>query len=261
MSKKIGVLDSGIGGLTTVKSLQELLPGEDIIYFGDNKNVPYGNKSKDEILALALKMIDFFKENDVKIVAIACNTISTLIDSYRDKYEFPIIDIISPTADYVVKTGLDNVAILGTEFTVNQASYNKLILKQNPDIDIISEGSKNLAALVDGGKFDDEETKETISTHLSNLKSKGNHKNLVLACTHYPIVQNIFLSYEPDLNLINPAYQQAKAVKEILSEKGLLSSKEKGSLNIYTSGGPDIYTKLIERLELKNVGQITTVDI
>ena len=103
MGKKIGVLDSGIGGLTTVKSLQDLLPGEDIIYFGDNKNVPYGNKSKDEILALTLKMIDFFKENDVKIVAIACNTISTLIDSYKDRYDFPIVDIISPTADYVVE--------------------------------------------------------------------------------------------------------------------------------------------------------------
>lgn len=261
MKENIGVIDSGIGGLTVVKSIQSLIPNENIIYFGDNKNVPYGNRSEDEILSLTMNILSFLKEKDVKIVAIACNTISTLIDSFKDKFEFPIVDIINPTVDYIVDNNIDNVDIIATEFTIGQGSYERLIHKKNSDIKIVSEGSKNLAALIDEGRFEDEKTKDIISTHINNLNFQGNIENLVLACTHYPIVKDLFLSLETEINIIDPGFQQAEFIKDYLSKNQLLNTKENGSLSIYTSGSPNIYTRVIDRLEIRNVRSIETIDI
>lgn len=261
MNRCIGVLDSGIGGLTVVKELQSQLPGEDIIYFGDNKNCPYGNRSREDILKLTIDMLKFMEQNDVKIVAIACNTISTLIDSYKDKFDFPIIDIIKPTVEYIIDMNTYSVAILGTEFTVKTGTYEKLLLEKNPDLKIINEGSKLLAGLVDAGKFDAPETKEVVKEHISNLIKKGDSHNLVLACTHFPIVENIFLDISPNLNIINPAFQQAKAIREYLYKNNLLNDNKKGELTIYSSGDTKVYSNVIERLDLKNIKNIETQDL
>ncbi|WFA08367.1 glutamate racemase [Tissierella sp. Yu-01] len=261
MNRHIGVLDSGIGGLTVVKELQRQLPGEDIVYFGDNRNCPYGNRSEEEILSLTMDMLEFMKSEGVKIVAIACNTISTLIDSYKDKYDFPIIDIIRPTVDHIINMNTYNIAIIATEFTIKTGAYEKQLLKKNSDINIINEGSKLLAGLVDAGKFDDSQTKEVIETHINNMSAKGDLYNLVLGCTHFPIVEDVFLSLAPELNIINPAFQQAKAIRQYLHKENLLNDKEQGSLDIYTSGDTEVYSKVIERLNLKNIKGITTHNV
>lgn len=259
MEGKIGILDSGIGGLSTIKSLQMLLPGEDIIYFGDNKNMPYGNRSADEILDLSMDILRFMDKQDVKIVGIACNTISSLYERYKDKFSFPIIDIINPTVDYIIEKNTYNISIMATEFTINSGFYLKRILNKNPDISIVTEGCKTLAALIDAGEFDSLELKNTISNHLNNLMNKGDLYNLVLGCTHYPIVDNVFKDLAPHLNLINPSFQQAKTIRKHLDGAGLLNKKDTGSLVIYTSGETCIYDKAINRLNLKNIIGITKV--
>lgn len=261
MNRRIGVLDSGIGGLTVVKELQKQLPGEDIVYFGDNKNCPYGNRSEEDILALTMNMLEFMRQNDVKAVAIACNTISTLIDSYKDKFDFSIIDIIKPTVDHIVNMNTYSVAIIGTEFTIKTGAYEKLLLEKNPNISVINEGSKLLAGLVDAGKFDSSETRKVIKTHIDNLMGKGDAHNLVLACTHFPIVEDVFLDISPQLNIINPAFQQSKAIREYLHKNNLLNNKEEGELTIYTSGDTKVYLNVIERLNLKNIKSIKTYDL
>ncbi len=256
MNRCIGVLDSGIGGLTVVKELQKQLPGENILYFGDNKNCPYGNRSGEDILALTMNMLEFMKQNDVKTVAIACNTISTLIDYYKDKFDFPIIDITKPTIDHIINMNIYDVAILGTEFTIKTGKYEKLLHEKNSDIRVINEGSQLLAGLIDSGKFDSPETREVVKSHIDNLMKKGNADNLVLACTHFPIIEDVFLDISPQLNIINPAFQQAKAISEYLSSNNLLNDKKEGELDIYTSGDTKIYSNVIERLNLKNVNSI-----
>src|SRR5690606_38253196 len=160
---------------------------------------------------------------------------------------FPIIDIIRPTVDHIISMNTYNVAIIATEFTIKTGAYEKQLLKKNPDINIINEGSKLLAGLVDTGKFDDPETKEVIETYIDNMSAKGDLYNLVLACTQFPIVENLFLDLGPGLNIINPAFQQAKAIRQYLYKNDLLNDKEQGSLNIYTSGDTEVYSKVIER--------------
>lgn len=255
MNRKIGVLDSGVGGLSVMVGLQKVLPNEDIIYFGDSKNCPYGNKSADEILHLTMEILNFMEQNDVKLVAIACNTISTLIDKYKDKYNFPIIDIISPTVEYIEKIKIDNLAILGTEFTVNSNVYQRLLHDRNYEITIVPEGSKTLAALVDSGDFSSDLIKSTIKMHMDNI-SMGNTNNVVMACTHFPIVQDLFLEIAPELYYIDPGHEQAKAVYEYLNKNNLLNKKEKGTLNIYTSGEIDRYEKVVKKLNLQNLDGI-----
>lgn len=256
MNRKIGVLDSGVGGLSVMVGLQELLPNEDIIYFGDSKNCPYGNKGADEIFHLTMEILRFMEQNDVKLVAIACNTISTLIERFRSEFSFPIIDIISPTVEYIEKIKVDNLAIFGTEFTVKSNVYQRLLKDRNNEIRIIPEYSKTLATLVDCGDFKSDLVKDTIKTHMDNIICAGSTNNIVMACTHFPIVQDIFLEVAPELNYIDPGYEQAKAVKDYLHNNGLLNKKEKGTLNIYTSGEIDRYEKVVEKLNLQNIGGI-----
>ncbi len=261
MDRGIGVIDSGIGGLTVVKSLQQLIPSEDIIYFGDNINVPYGNRNKDEIFNLTMEVLRFMEKKNVKIVALACNTMSTLIDDYKDKFKFPIIDIIHPTVDHIIKMNTYSLSIIATEFTINSEIYQKLLKERNPDISISVEGSRELAALIDKGNFDSDEIKRVITAHLDNLFSKGDIYNLVLACTHFPIVGDIFAEIAPEIKLIDPGFEQAKAIRTYLYENHLERSGDNGKLEINTSGNIEIYKSIIKRLKLKNVSSIKTTQI
>lgn len=117
----------GLGGYTVVKELQRLLPKEDIIFLGDGKNQPYGNRSEKDILCLTHQCLDFLKDKHVKVVAVACNTISTLIDKYQPDYEFRIFSIVQAGSTDVIKLGLRQVGILSTVFTANSGCYDRLI--------------------------------------------------------------------------------------------------------------------------------------
>ncbi len=261
MDRRIGVIDSGIGGLTVVKSIQQLIPGEDIIYFGDNINVPYGNRTKEEILALTMDILHFMERKNVKVVAIACNTISALIDVFKDKFTFPIIDIIHPTVEQIIKMDTYNLSILGTEFTINSKIYQNLLKERNPDISISVEGSRDLAALIDRGDFDSAEIKKIISKHINNLQNKGDVYNLVLACTHYPIVDNIFREITPEIKIIDPGFEQAKAIRAYLHNNHLEKKTPNGLLEINTSGNTQVYELVIQKLKLKNVTCIKSTKI
>lgn len=261
MDRKIGVLDTGVGGLSVMTGIQKLLPNENILYFGDSKNCPYGNRPKEEILALTIDMLKFMEKSNVKLVAIACNTISTLINDYKNKFSFPIVDIINPTVDHILKMKIDSVGILGTEFTIKSKVYENLLVEKNKSIEIITEGSKTLASLVDKGDFDSNIVKDTIKYHIKNMQNKGDLYNIVLACTHFPIVENLFLEIAPELNYINPGFQQAKAIKEYLQSNNLLNEETSGSLEVYTSGETEIYKVIIERLGLKNLIGINKLEL
>ncbi len=259
--KKIGVLDTGIGGFTVVKELRKLLPNESIVYYGDNRNCPYGNKDKKEILQLTFNMLDFLKERKVKLVAIACNTISALIEDYKDKYEFPILDIITPTTEYVLDEGIDEVGILATAFTIKSQSYQKKLLSGNRKIRITAEPSANLAALVDSGEFGSDQIKETVGYHLDNLTREKEISQLILACTHYPIVEDVFNTQAPGIRIINPAYHLAKKVEQVLKDNNMIESHKETEavVDIFTTGNADIYKKVIKKLNMNDQVSINSI--
>ncbi len=256
---KIGVLDSGVGGLTVVKELREILPNEGIYYFGDNAHCPYGNRTEDDIVALTKKMLDFLQEKQVKIVAIACNTISTLIERYQNDYPFPIISIVQAAANSVVESKLSSVGVIATEFTIKTGCYNRLIQEQSPQTEVWGEPSRNLAMLIDSGEFDMQAIREDVFMHTYKLMQEHPVNHLILGCTHYPIVSDLFQEAAPEVTLINPARSQALAVKRSLEEKGLLLDTTCGEVNIYTSGSPQVYHTMLTKLGIRDNTNIHTV--
>ena len=260
-SNPIGVMDSGIGGLTVVKELQRILPGEDIIYFGDSANCPYGNKTSDQIFDLSCHMLRFLGGHSVKCTANACNTISTMADRLRPCFDYQIISIVAEAAQYVIREKLRSVGLIATEFTVASGKYAELIHKGNPDCHVIGKGSPLLAALVDRGDFNQHDINLEITTQVDNILSREKVENLILGCTHYPIVEENFRQCYPGMNLINPALEQANSVKAYLTGQNALNPQKKGTFTICTSGDPQVYVNVGKRLGLFEASELKVVHI
>ncbi len=248
---KIGVTDSGVGGLTVVRELMRILPNESIVYYGDNRNCPYGNKDKSTLLALASGMIRTLNEHSrLKLAALACNTTSTFADDLQQNFAFPVMSVIEPAANATAKTNAESVGVLATCFTANSGCYNRMINNLLPQCRVTAVGSKNLAALIDSGRLDSDEIPNEISSCMSDFV-KQDISQVILACTHYPIVQGIFEEMYPNIKFINPAEKQAEAVKEHLEKNDLLSSSEKPTFEIFTTGEPQVYIEMCSRLGIR----------
>lgn len=257
----IGVMDSGIGGLTVVRELQRILPGEDIIYFGDSANCPYGNKTSEQITQLSKAMLRFLGDNGVKVTAIACNTISTLVGNFTPYFNYKIIGIVSPAADYIYHQGIKSIGLIATEFTVNTKNYDKLIHEYDSSVEIIGKGSPLLAALVDRGDFNEHDINTEITTQIDNILSRQKVDHVILGCTHYPIIEDNFKRCYPEITFVNPALEQAIAVRDYLASKDALSTKERGSFIICTTGDPQVYVNVSKRLGLFEPTELKSINI
>lgn len=248
--RKIGVLDSGVGGLTVVKELARILPDEDIVYYGDNGNCPYGNRTEDEIVAIAHGVIDFLCAQGVKAVVLACNTTSSLLGRIAPDYAVPIFDVISPVCGHVAKRGLPSVGVIATELTIRARGYERHIHALSPQTCVLGEPSHNLARLVDSGEFDMPAIEADVRAHVEALTQQGvNH--VIYGCTHYPIVSQVFQAAAPGVEFLDPALHQAMAVRAYLEEHALLSDEPGHSAEIYTTGGPRaeaVYREIFRRL-------------
>lgn len=252
LSGAIGVMDSGIGGLTVARELQRILPNEDILYFGDSANCPYGNKSAEEIADLSRNMLRFLGDRGVKVVAIACNTISTLVEVLSPDFDFEIIGIIAPTAAHVAQAGVERVGLIATEFTVASGNYEKLIHAKNPKVQVTGKGSPLLAGLVDRGDFNQDDINTEIRTQIDIILSKDPQiQQVILGCTHYPIVEQNFKTCYPSLTFINPALEQALAVRTFLEKNDALATDGTGSFSLCTSGDPQVYVDVTRRIGMK----------
>ena len=245
-NRPIGVLDSGVGGLTVVQSLKEVLPGEDLLYFGDSANCPYGNRTKEDILRLMNHILDFMEEKQVKAIAVACNTLSTLYDDYAPARHTRIFSIVQAAADDVARRNLKEVGLVCTEFTANSGLYQKLIDEQCPGLPVYTASNHNLASTLDQGRF--AEVPDNVRANMERLFAKGHPDYVILGCTHYPIVRDEFEKCAPGVIFLNPAHAQAEDIKNWLSENGLLRQGHKGQLEVATSGETHFYREMCLRL-------------
>ncbi len=185
---RIGLFDSGLGGVNVLSSLIKKFPNNEYIYFGDTKNIPYGNKSKEELLKLANDAITFLISKNVDIIIIACGTISSnCYQELKNKYKIPIYDIISPTINYLKDSNFQNIGIIGTIKTIDSGIFN--IKNKN----IISKKTPNFVPIIENNEIMNK--KNEIIQELKDLK---NIDILVLGCTHYPLLKEII---ENDLKI------------------------------------------------------------
>ncbi len=226
----IGVFDSGIGGLTVVREIMHQLPNEKIVYFGDTARVPYGNKSQDTVTRFSRQIVRFLQTHDVKTIVIACNTVSAYcLDILENEVNIPMIGVVKPGAKVAAETTQNGkIGVIATEATIGSKIYSRYIEKLRPDVTIWGKACPLFVPLVEEGLLEDPVTDEIARRYLSELIDLD-IDTLILGCTHYPIIrQTIGKIMGEGVNLVNPAYETTRELKELLSLKGLLNDEEQG---------------------------------
>ena len=256
-SSPIGIYDSGVGGLTVLRQLRALLPGENIIYFGDSANCPFGNLSRQELSEITQRIFVFFRSRGVKLSVSACNTTSALFQMEgKPDCGFKIVSIIEPIARQLATLGLEEVGIIATKFTVSSGVYEKLVRQECPGTKVWGQGSENLARLVDSCCFEGEEIPAEVRSLTSQLLARRRLSHIILACTHYPIVEEEFCRAAPGVIFLDPAAAQAEHTARLLAGEGLLNTQAKGRLEIYTSGHPALFGEVAARLGIDGIGKV-----
>ncbi len=224
----IGIFDSGVGGLTVAKEIKKQLPQEDLIYFGDTKHLPYGEKSREAIVGYSTKIANFLLEKNCKAIVIACN--SATANALKEVEELvaervPVIDVINPVAEKVAYEIHNNVGVIATKATVNSGLYRKTIRKHNKFITVDELATPLLVPAIEEGFKNHPITHAIIYNYLSQNKLK-NIETLILGCTHYPILlDEIRQFYGNRVRVIDSPAIVATQLKMILDKNHLLQTE------------------------------------
>lgn len=261
----IGIFDSGIGGLTVAKAVMEKLPGEDIIYFGDTARVPYGIKSEAVIQRYSKQITRFLLDHQVKMILIACNTVSAVARHAVEKAAAgtPVLDVIEAGTHAAVATGTKNIGVIGTLATIGSNAYANALRKRLPDIRVTSKACPLLVPLAEEGWTDNEIALKALELYLSSFKNNA-VDTLILGCTHYPLfkpsIRTIFK--ESPLEIIDSADAIASSAKKALDSLRISNkSGSTGRLHCYVSDRPQRFQELAERFLGRELGNIEIVNL
>lgn len=248
-NRPIGVFDSGVGGLTVAREIMRQLPNERIVYFGDTARVPYGSKSQDTVTKFSRQIVRFLQTQDVKAIVVACNTASACaLDELESEVDIPIIDVVKPGARTAIKaTNNGKIGVIATEATTGSGIYSRYIKENEPSATVLSKACPLFVPLVEEGLWEDPVTDEIAKRYLTELIDVG-IDTLILGCTHYPIIRStIGRIMGEGITLVNPAYETARELKQLLQEKGLESEHRPGLgtelYRFFVSDGADKFQK------------------
>lgn len=226
----IGVFDSGIGGLTVVREIMRQIPNEKIVYFGDTARVPYGSKSKETVTRFSRQIVRFLQTHKVKTIVVACNTASAYaLDELEKEIDIPMIGVVKPGAKVAAETTRNGkIGVIATEATIGSRIYNKYIEELKHEVTIWGKACPLFVPLVEEGLLKDPVTDEIAKRYLSELIDLD-IDTLILGCTHYPLIRSTLGRIMGDgVTLVNPAYETARELKELLVRKNLLNEKAPG---------------------------------
>lgn len=226
----IGVFDSGVGGLTVAREIIRQIPNEKIIYFGDTARVPYGSKSSETVTRYSEQIVRFLRTFQVKTIVVACNTASACaLDTLEKDIDIPIIDVVKPGAKSAWEaTRNGRIGVIGTEATIGSQIYTKYIQERNKDISIYGKACPLFVPLVEEGLLEDPVTDEIARRYLTELIDID-IDTLILGCTHYPLIRSTLGRIMGDkVTLVNPAYETARELKEMLTGLDLLDEEPPG---------------------------------
>jgi glutamate racemase len=248
-NQAIGIIDSGLGGLSVFREVVELLPIESIFYFADSRYCPYGERSVSEIKMLTEKVLNFLiQEKQCKLILIACNTITTsIISDLRQKYEVPLVGIEPAIKTAVQKTKTKKIGLLATEGTLKSQAFQKLKKFVPDNIILYTQNGEGLAEIVENNLNASQETQKLLRNYLQ-IFIDNDVDQLILGCTHYPFLSaEINLITQNKINLINPAKAVAQQVKFQLEQHNLLASTNQlKQYHFFTSGNSIIFDKALK---------------
>jgi glutamate racemase len=255
----IGVFDSGIGGLTVVRALLQSLPHENIVYFGDTARVPYGPKSPQVVREYAAQDVDFLISKKVKMVVVACNTVSAVaLDVVQKRARVPVVGVILPGAQRAVQASTKGrIGIIGTVTTVKSRAYTHAIRQIDKNIAVSAQPCPLFVPLAEEGWVDHEVTRLVAKEYLFPLKQER-IDTLILGCTHYPVLRKaIAAAIGPGVRLIDSGEATASEVVRVLEEQGLRNpSSQRPNLQFHVSDVPYRFAEVGERFLGRNMGRI-----
>lgn len=262
-NRPIGVFDSGLGGLSAVKEIAEILPNESIVYFGDTGRVPYGTKSKDTILRYARQDEAFLLSKNVKMIIAACGTVSSVAYSTGEDLGVPFLGVVEPSAQEAVKASKNKkIGVIGTSTTVKSGSYEKAIKSIDENIEVYSVACPLFVSIVEQGwiKDDDEIALLTAKRYLQPLIEKG-VDTLILGCTHFPLISGAIAKIMGEnVTLISSGGATAKVAAQLLEKNDMLSDGECVAKRYYVSDSVEGFSStaklFLEQDSPMNVTQI-----
>lgn len=221
----IGVFDSGVGGLTVAREIMRQIPNERLVYFGDTARVPYGNKSKETVTKFSKQIVRFLESQKVKAIVVACNTASAYaLDEIEKELNIPIIGVVKPGAKVAAETTRNKrVGVIATAGTIQSHIYSEYIQGIDKEIQVIGKACPLFVPLVEEGLLEDPVTDEIATRYLNELKDID-IDTLILGCTHYPLIRSTLGRIMGEgVTLVNPAYETARELKNLLEKEGLLN--------------------------------------
>lgn len=250
-NRPIGIFDSGVGGTSVWREIEKLLPNEDTIYLSDSKNAPYGEKSKEEILQLSIKNIDFLLAKDCKLIVVACNTATTnAISHVRKHYDVPFIGTEPAIKPAALLSKSKTVGVLATKGTLSSELFFTTSQNHAGHVNKIVQVGTGLVPLIEAGMVNSEETKKLLETYLEPMLAAG-MDYLVLGCTHYPYLIPVLKEMiPPHVEILDSGAAIAKQTMAILKENNLLANPDKkGKHLFYTNADPGILASFLSDVE------------
>lgn len=251
-NRPIGFFDSGLGGLTCISPLLSAMPGERIIYFGDTARTPYGSKAASTIRTFSLQIADFLIKRDVKMIVIACNTVSSIcLDELQELYpDIPVIGIIRPAAEKVAAScdKERRVGIIGTKATIKSKAYEKHINELMPDISIQSIACPTFVPLIEEGIIENEIMDLSIRYYMDHFINYHRIDTLILGCTHYPLIRDNISRLYPHIEIIDPSLEVASHVYRELSGRNMLAVNSNFENTFYASDLSENFINMINRI-------------
>ena len=249
-NRPIGFFDSGLGGLTSVHELHKRLPDERVIYYGDTARTPYGSKSPETIRRFSEQVVDYLVSKDIKMLIIACNTVTSMaLDSLREKYpELPILGVIEPTVRRVVKDGCRRVGVIATKATISSDVYGRSLKELDPDIEVCSLACPAIVPLIEEGFTDTEIMRMTVEHYMDDFVHDNNFDDLILGCTHYPLIAGHIRELYPGIRLYNSSAEVIGDAKELMEQRDMLADGSGPRDRYYASDLSDNFIAMTDLL-------------
>lgn len=251
-NRPIGFFDSGLGGLTCIPNLMKMLPKERIIYFGDTARTPYGSKAESTIRSFSRQIADFLVKQGVKMIVIACNTVSaTCLSDLQERYpDVPVVGIIQPAAEKIAKScsTMNKIGIIGTKVTIQSGQYKKLVKSINDELEIHETACPAFVPLIEEGIIQNDIMDLTIKYYMDDFMLENRLDTVVLGCTHYPLIRSNIKRLYPALHIINPSEEIVYSIRKILTRQDMLSEKPECENVFYASDLSENFVNMIERI-------------
>ena len=260
----IGIFDSGVGGLTLVKKLLKLVPDIDFHYLGDTARIPYGTRSQETVQRYSVECTDFLLEKGCDVIVVACNSATSLALPYlQKKYkDVPILGVVVPGVERALEVTKNNkIGVVGTTGTINSGAYERELKKINPDVEVHNQACPLLVPLTEEGWGDHFITRKVVRTYVRKLKDVG-VDTLILGCTHYPVIKNVFTSIMgKKVTIVNPGKEAAKRLVEYFEKHDELEMRRNGKQHYYVTDQSERFQKIGERFLKTDMLKLEVVDL